>query len=168
MRGVQERQIRYAHAILSSLFSKHVKSLDEESLLTLAAEIKGILNSLPLTVENISISTSDLFLAPSSILTMKSNVVLPRPGDCSRSDLYCSKRWHVQHTANEFWSHQRKEYLQTAQVCTKQSSGKRNFSVGDIVSVLQDESVHNQWPWLIHVFKDSNGHVHVETSPRLL
>ena len=40
MGGVWERQIRSAHAILSSLLSKHVKSLEKESLLTLAVKQK--------------------------------------------------------------------------------------------------------------------------------
>ena len=40
-------------------------------------------------------------------------------------------------------------------------SGKRNFGVGDIVLVLQDESARNQWPIarVIQVFKDNNGYV---------
>ena len=105
MGGILERQIRPAHAILSSLLSTHGKSIDEESLLTIAAKTEGILNSWPLTVETISDPTSDLPLAPSNILTMKLKVVLPPPGDFSRPDLYCRKRWHrVQCIANEFWS----------------------------------------------------------------
>ena len=142
MGGIWERQIRSAHAILSSHLSTHRKSL-EESLLTLAAETEGILNSRPLTVETIRETTCELPLAP-NILTMKSKVVMPTPGDFSRPDLYCWKRWHwVQHIANEFWSHWRKEYLQSLQLCTKWQDKKRNSSVGDIVLVLQDESVCN-------------------------
>ena len=43
----------------------------------------------------------------------------------------------------------------------KWQSGKRNFSIGGTVLVLQDERVRNQWPiaMVIQVFKDSNGHV---------
>ena len=116
MGGVWERQIRSAHAILSSLLLTHGKSLDKESLLTLVAETEGILNSLPLTVETISDPTSGLPLARSNILTMKLKVVMPPPVDFSRPDLYCRKRWcHVQHIASEFWSHWRKEYLQSLQ-----------------------------------------------------
>ena len=162
MGGVWERQIRFAHAILSSLLSTHRKSLDEESLLALVAETEGFLNSRPLTVETINDPTSDLPLAPSNILTMKSKVVMPPPWDFSRPDLYCWKRWCcVQHIANEFWSCWRKEYFQSLQSCTKWQGGKRNFGVGDIALVLQDESAHNQWPMarVIQVFKDNNGYV---------
>ena len=95
------RQIRSAHVILSSLLSTHGKSLDKESLLTQVAETEGILNSQSLTVETISDPKSDLPLAPSNILTMKSKVAMPPSGDFSRPDLYCRKTWHcVQHIAN--------------------------------------------------------------------
>ena len=105
MGGIWERQIRAARAILSSLLSTHGKSLDEESLLTLVSETEGFLNSQPLTVETISNLTNDLPLPPSNILTMKLKVVMPPPGDFSRPNLYCQKRWCcVQHIANEFWS----------------------------------------------------------------
>ena len=162
MGDVWERRIRSPLAILSYLLSKHGKSLDKESLLTLEAETEGILISWPLTVKTISDPTSDLPLAPSNILTMKSKVVMPPPEDFIRPDLYCRKRWcRVQHIANEFWSRWRKEYLQSLQSHPKWQGGKRNFSVGDIVLVLQDESVCNHWPItrVIQVFKDSNGYI---------
>ena len=59
------------------------------------------------------------------------------------------------------WSCWRKEYLQSLQLHTKWQGGKINFSVGDFVLVLQDESVCNHWPMarVIQVFKDSNGYV---------
>ena len=52
-------------------------------------------------------------------------------------------------------------YLKSLQSHTKWQSGKINFSVGDIVLVLQDKSACNQWPMarVIQVFKDSNGYV---------
>ena len=56
---------------------------------------------------------------------------MPPPGDFSRPDLCCRKRWHgVQHIANEFWSRWTKDYLQSLQSRTK----------------WQDERVRNQWP----------------------
>ena len=91
MRGVSERQIK-----------------------------SGILSSGPLTVDTISDPTSDLPLAPSNILTMKLKVAMPQPGDFSRPDLYCWKRWcRVQHIPNEFSSRWKKEYLQSLQPSTK-------------------------------------------------
>ena len=162
MGGFWERQIRSAHAILSSLLSTHGKSLDEESLLTFVAETEGILNSQPVTVETIGDPTSDLPFAPSNILTMRSKVVMSSPENFSRPDLYCWKRWRrFQHIVNEFWSCWRKEYLQSLQSRRKWQNEKINFSGADIVLVLQGESVHNQWPMEIgiQVFNDSNGYI---------
>ena len=104
MGGVWKRKIRSARRILSSLMQTHGKSFDEESLLTLMVETEGILNSRPLTVETISDPTSELPLSPAKILTMKSKVIMPPPGEFSKRDLYCRKRWrHIQHVINEFW-----------------------------------------------------------------
>ena len=162
MGDIWESQIRSAHLVLSSLIWTHGKLLDEESLLALVGETEGMLDLWPLTVEIISNPTSDLPLAPSNILTVKSKVAMPPPGDFSRSDLCCWERWHcVQHITNEFWSCWRKVYLKSLQSHIKWQSGKINFSIGDIVLVLQDKSVCNQWPMarVIQVFKDSNGYV---------
>ena len=128
MDGVWERQIWSACAILLSLLKTHGKSFDEESLLTLVTETEGILKSRPLTTETISDPTNDIPLSPSNILTMKSNVIMPPPGNFSRPDLYCHKRWHrVQHIANEFWSCWRKEFFQSLQTRNKWQTGKKNF-----------------------------------------
>ena len=140
MGGVWERQIGSACAILLSLLKTHGKSLDEESLLTLVTETEGILNSRPFTAETISDPTSDIQLSSLNILTMKSKVIMPPPGNFSRPDLHCPKRWHcVQHIANEFWSCWRKEFLQSLQTRNKWQSGKRNFYVGDVVLLCQNE-----------------------------
>ena len=89
MGDIWESQIRSAHVVLSSLLSTHGKLLDEESLLALVGETEGMVDLWPLTVEIISNPTSDLPLAPSNILTVKSKVAMPPPGDFSRSDLCC-------------------------------------------------------------------------------
>ena len=79
-------------------------------------ETEGILNSRPLTVETISDPTSELPFSPASILTMNSKVAMPPPGEFSKLDLYCRKRWRcIQHVINEFWSCWRKEVLQLLQ-----------------------------------------------------
>ena len=81
MGEVWDRQTTSTRSILSSLFSTHRKSLDEESLLTLVAETEGILNASPLTMETISDFTSDFHLAPSNFPAMKSKVVMSPSGN---------------------------------------------------------------------------------------
>ena len=91
MGGVWGYQIHSGHSILSSLMQTHGRSLDEESLATPMAETEGVLNSRPLTTDNISDPTSSLPLSPSNILTMKSKIILQPPADLSRPDLHSHK-----------------------------------------------------------------------------
>ena len=116
MGGVQEQQIRSARVILSSLLKAHDECLDDESLLTVMTEVEGILNSRPLTVEVLNDPTSLQPLSPVNILTMKSKVVSPPPGQFSKPDIFSRKCWQrIQHIINAFWSHWKKEYLQFLQ-----------------------------------------------------
>ena len=89
MGGVWERQIRSAKIILSSLIKTHSMSLNEESLSTLFAEVKAIVNSRPMVVETINDVNNDVAISPSHILTMKSKVAMPPPGVFGKPDLYC-------------------------------------------------------------------------------
>ena len=88
MSGVWELQILSARAILGSLLKTHGGCLDDESLLTIMAEAEGIFNFRPLTVEVFNDPTSVQLLSPVNILTMKSKVVTPPPGEFSKPDIY--------------------------------------------------------------------------------
>ena len=79
-------------------------------------EVEAILNSCPLTVELLNDGSSINPICPSNILSMKSKVVMPPPGEFVRADIYCRKRLRrVQHIAEEFWSRWRKKFLVTLQ-----------------------------------------------------
>ena len=159
MGGVWERQIRSARAILSSLISTHSRSLDDESLETLLIEAESIVNSRPLTSETLGDATSLQPLSPSNLLTMKSKVILPPPGEFSKDDLYCRKRWRrVQHIANEFWTRWRKEFLTSLQQRQKWTEMRRNFEINDVV-LLKTDANRNKWPMakITDVFPDDMG-----------
>ena len=147
MGGVRERQIKSARNILSSLLKTDGTSLNVEALTTLMTEVEAVFNSPPLTTELLSDGNSLNPICPSNILTMKSKVVMPPPGEFGRADIYCRKQWRrVQHITEEFWNRWRKEFLVTLQQCQKWSKNKRNFQIGDIV-LLKDNSHHrNHWP----------------------
>ena len=160
--GVWERQICSAWRILFSLLQTYGKTFDEESLLTVMVETEGILNSRSLIVEMISDSTSELPLSPANILTMKSKLVLPPPGEFSKPDLYRRKRWRrIQHVINEFWSRWRKEFLQLLQERKKWQDKKQSFQNGDIVLHKDGDLIWNKWLMarVIEMFKDDNGDV---------
>ena len=109
------------------------------------AEVELIINSRPLTAETISDSKSEIPLSPSNLLTMKTSVVMPPPGEFSKPDAYSKKRWRrVQYIAGEFWSRWRKEFLQSLQVRQIWKKRIRNFAVNDII-LLKDDCHWNQW-----------------------
>ena len=156
MGGVWERQIRSVRNVLSALLKEHSDSLNDESFRTLLTEAECIVNSCPLTVEDINDPTS-LPISPNTILTMKTKVVLPPPGDFQKSNIYCRKRWrHVQHLANEFWLKWKRQYLSSLQSRSKWHKSQPNLAINDIVLVKDDEVCRNQWPLarITEVFPD--------------
>ena len=162
MGGVWERQIRTARVILEGLIKTHVQSLNDETLRTLMTEVESITNSRPLTVETVSDINSKIPLSPSNLLTMKTNVVMLPPGIFKKPDLYSRRRWRrVQHIADEFWHRWRKEFLQSLQTRQKWNDKRRNFEVGDIVILKEQDCQRNQWPLakIIGVDTDRNGDV---------
>ena len=81
MGDVWERQIRAARNVLNALLLQDGKQLDEESLQTFMCETEAIVNSRPLAVANISSPTDAEPLTPKHLLTMKSRILLPPPGE---------------------------------------------------------------------------------------
>ena len=117
MGWVWEHQIGFARSILVALLKIHGKSLNDESLHTFLPEVEAITNTRPITSESLSnVHISDP-LCPMQLLTMKSRVVVPPPGEFQKEDIYYRKQWgRVQHLANEFWSRWKKEVYATMQV----------------------------------------------------
>ena len=81
MRGVWKRQIRSARSILVALLKIHGTSLNDESLRTFLAEVEGIVNTRRITSESLSDVHSPVPLCPMQLLTMKSRVFMPLPGE---------------------------------------------------------------------------------------
>ena len=146
MGGVWERQIRTVRSVISSLIKSSPRRLDEESMRTFLTEAEAIVNSRPLTLENLHDPESEP-LSPNQILTMKTKVASPPPGVFQSEGAYSRKRWRVvQHLANAFWSRWRKEYLQLLQVRNKWTDTKRNLQVDDIVLMKDDDVPRGKWP----------------------
>lgn len=120
--------------------------LDDESLRTFVYEVAAIVNSQPLTTDNLNDPRSLEPLTPNHLLTQKSKVLLSPPGAFQSADLYCRKRWRrVQYLVNEFWTRWRKEYLLSLQPRQKWVSQTRNMKVGDIVIVEDKNTPRNRW-----------------------
>ena len=111
MGGSWQRLVRTVRSVLSVLLQEHGSQLDDEALRTLMTEAENVINSCPLTVENLSDHESLEPLTPNHLLTSKTEVVLPPPGCFEWLDLYSRKRWRrVQFLANQFWIRWRSEY----------------------------------------------------------
>lgn len=159
MEGVWESQIR---SDLSSLMEHCGSHLNYEMLRTFMCEAAAIVNSRPLTVANIHDPNSLEPLTPNHLLTMKSKIILPPPGQFKREDLYSRKRWRrVEYLTNEFWIRWRKKFLNTLQTRGKWTSSKRDMTVGDVVLIKDENLPRNQWRLgRIHeCYTDSDRHV---------
>lgn len=146
MGGVWERQIRTIRSVLTSILDRSSQRLDSSSLRTYFYEVMAIINSRPLTAQLINDPAGPQPLTPNHILTMKSSVVMPPPGDFVEADVYLRKRWRkVQYLTNAFWSRWRREYLLNLQQRQKWHKAQRNAKVGDIVIVQDDNAPRNEW-----------------------
>lgn len=146
MQGHTERFIRTVRAVLQPLLWNFGLSLCDETFRTFLAEAEAIVNSRPLTTDNLSDAKAPEPLTPSHILTLKPKTLLPPPGKFSKVDQYVSRRWRrVQYLANEFWFRWRKEYLQSLQTRVKWNHVQRNMQPGDVVIMKQSDLPRNVW-----------------------
>ena len=145
---------------MNALIKQHGHRLDDESLRTFLCESEAIVNSRPLTVETLNDPLSPLPLTPNALLTGKTKLVLPPLWKFQNEDMYCRRRWRrVQHLSNQFWNRWKKEYLQNLQTRSKWTGLWRNFTVGDVVLMIDVDKVRNQWPMarVMSVNEDDQG-----------
>ncbi|KAL3973900.1 serine/threonine kinase 17 [Sarotherodon galilaeus] len=144
--GVWERQIRTVRNILRSTVSLSSGRMDDTSLRTFFYEAMAIVNSRPLTVDNLSDPSSPEPLTPNHLLTMKSKISLPPPGTFIKEDIYARKRWRqVQYLSEQFWSRWKREYLSNIATRQKWHTPRRNLKVGDVVMEKMDDLPRNEW-----------------------
>jgi len=92
MSGLWERQIKTTRKMLAGLMEEYGHSLNKESFQTLMCDVEAIINTRPLTT--VSGEPDDLKpLTPNHILTTRSPVILPPPGQFQKNDVYMRRRW---------------------------------------------------------------------------
>lgn len=142
MDGVWERQIRAVRSVLASILDQSARRLGSSSLRTFIYEAIAIVNGRPLTLEIINDPTGPEPLTLNHILTMKSTIIAPPPGEFVREDIYLQKRWKkVQFLANEFWTRWRKECLLNLQQRNKWNKSKQNAKPNNIVLLQDDQKI---------------------------
>ena len=162
MGGAWERLIRVVRSIISVTLDRHSARLDDSSLTTFLYEVAAIVNSRPLSLEHITDPDHPEPLTPNHLLTGKSRVVLPPPGEFRREDIYSLKRWRaVQFMADQFWGRWKREYLQYLQLRSKWQRQKREARVGDVVLLTNANTPRNDWRRgvITEVFISQDGYV---------
>ena len=145
--GVWERQIKSVRNILDSVLLLCPGRLDDSSLRTLFYEAMAIVNSRPLAISEIDDPNALEPLTPNHILTAKSDIPHPPPGEFVKQDLLLRKRWRrVQYLLEQFWSRWKKEYVSHIALRQKWLEPRRNICVGDVVLVKDVSFPRNQWP----------------------
>jgi hypothetical protein len=130
--GVWERQIRSIRNILDSTLSLSHGRLDDASLRCLFYEAMMIVISRPLTA--IDSDPNSETITPNHLVTMKSSIPLPPPGNFVKEDIYARKRWRrIQYFMEQFWSRWRKEYLLNLSKRQIWVKPRRNVQVGEVV-----------------------------------
>ena len=143
MGGIWERQIRSIRRILLALTQQQL--LDDESLTTLMCQVEAIINSRPITVVSSDPSDQEP-LTPNHLLLLRAGPTVP-PGVFVKEDLYHRRRWRqVQYLADVFWRRWTQEYLPSLQQRQKWFKPRRNFSVGDVVLIIDSLTPRNLWP----------------------
>ena len=143
MGGVWERMIRSARKILRAILGEQI--VNDETLLTVMAEVERILNDRPITHTS-GDPTDPEPLTPSKLLLLKSNTCLP-PGVFVKEDQYLTRRWkQAQYLASIFWKRWLAEYLPTLQERQKWLKPRRNLHTGDVVLISDSKTVRGKWP----------------------
>ena len=146
MSGVIERQIRTVKAALNPILLQFGHILCDESYRTFLAEVENIVNSRPLSVQNLNDPSAPVPLTPQHILTLKSKVLLSPPGVFQKADKYLVKRWRrVQSLVNDFWHKWKREYVSSLLPRQKWNRSTRNLRPGDVVMISESNSPRNVW-----------------------
>ena len=105
-----------------------------------------IVNSIPLTNQTLSDPTSPMPLSPANLLTSKTKVFMPPPGNFDQPDNYSERQWRrIQHLGNDVWSRWKIKFLSTLQSRQKWNDLKENVEVGDVVLLKTNNTYRNKW-----------------------
>ena len=160
--GVWERQIRSVRRVMAALLSTVGSQLDDECLHTFLGEAAAIINSRPLSVDNLADPDNFMPISPSNVLTMKPSIVMSPPGNFTKDDIYSRKRWRrVQYLSNQFWLKWRSEYLQNIQLRKKWNKPRTNLQVGDFILLKDDNLPRCDWYFcrVLEVYKSKDNKV---------
>ena len=149
MGGIFERQIRTVKSVLNGLLLKYHARMDTTTLRTALCEVMAIVNSRPLSVEDMH-DPSSTVITPNHLLTGKrfdGNFLPTQPmADDKMEDIFVRRRWlQAQIIADEFWQSWKRLYLNNITVRQKWKKKERNLVLGDIVILDEPDTPRAQW-----------------------
>ena len=118
--------------------------MDDEILLTALKQVEGIINGRPLTY--LSLDPDDPKpITPFQILVPGANQ--PRCPDAPDFTKEMLDKIHQQatHIANEWWKRWEYEYVPTKATRSKWQHHRTNLEVGDVVLVIDDNALRDDW-----------------------
>ena len=158
--GVFEALIKSAKRALGAILGD--AGVNDEELLTAIAETEGLMNSRPLTYCS-NDPHDEPVLTPNHFLYGQAGGQLaPRVTD--EIAFNPRNRWRfVQDLVVKVWKRWMKEYLSTLNTRGKWVEQRRDMAVGDVVLMVDQNSLRRSWPLgrVLKVFPGSDGHVRV-------
>ena len=170
MGGLWEAAVKSAKGLFKRQFAHATMNLVQFQ--TVMAEIEGILNSRPLAPY-----TEDeddlLAITPSMLLTGFKHQMFPclpgrKPAQLAVSKDPVQRYRYLQSLISQFWTTWKTEYLNTLQAREKFQRSARNFEVGELVLLQDDNFPPSEWPLarILETHKGQDGvvrSVHVRT-----
>ncbi|XP_028174624.1 uncharacterized protein LOC114363174 [Ostrinia furnacalis] len=156
--GAWERLIRTVKTSLKIVIGE--RTLKEETLSTLMAEVENMVNSRPLSHVSVDPTTGESLTPNHFLLGSSSN--LPCIGEFDDTDLHLRKQWRkAQRLADMFWKRWVREVLPDMLPRKKWNSEQVPLQVGDLVLVVDPSSTRNTWPkGIIHrVYPGKDGRI---------
>ena len=170
-RNQTEAMVKVMKTALSTSFPTG-KELKYSEMITLLARITFSINSRPLALASVS-STSQqedelMPLTPNQLLLGHNTAEAPTM-EYSESDKFSARLNYIEAVHNEWWQRWIEEVLPTLIPCRKWKNQKRNLGVGDVVMMVYQGNITNDYRLakVVNVFPDERGIVRsVEISYR--
>ena len=142
MGGVWERLVRTVKRPLQVILKD--RTVTDFQLMTIFAEIEGLVNSRPLTPSSNNINDYEA-LTPNHFLIGRSSANVPFAVHYE-TDIHSRKRWkQVQHLTNQFWRRWQREYLPSITIRPKWHKDQPNIKPGDLVLLVEDDIPRGKW-----------------------
>ncbi|XP_044174392.1 uncharacterized protein LOC122958023 [Acropora millepora] len=141
--GVWERLVKSAKKALKITLNGQL--VNDETLLTLMAEVESLLNSRPLT--HVSVDPKDLeAITPNHFLIGRNSPNIP-PDVFDERDLNSRKRWRQAQTLTDhFWRRWLREYVPALTERRKwRTRSQSDAQIGDLVLVVEDNLPRGRW-----------------------